>query len=268
MVRLVSSGIGPLDAFMDGGFPRGFTILLLAPTGSGAEVFSKQFAADHPDERVLFITTDESEKEVRRTTAEAGWDFSNVDIMDLQTDFASKMLEAQQEKQERDAGAVRFDPRDLVEGTDSRDLMAARRRHNIQTKRQASKRTDYLAKVIEPLTRYDKPQRVVVDSLDFLLNLYSVEDVTATVQAVKAANAQLEGLCLIVMSKGAHDVSTERRIELLADCVLELQVERKGTTFERFFIVKKVRNRNQCVGVSTYEITDRGFELETLERIV
>ena len=45
-------------------------------------------------------------------------------------------------------------------------------------------------------------------------------------------------------------------------------MQRNGTKFDRFFMVKKVKNRTTGVGVSTYEVGPDGFSLETLERIV
>ena len=44
------------------------------------------------------------------------------------------------------------------------------------------------------------------------------------------------------MTKGIHGELFERKMEGLADCVLELEVIQKGSTFERFLSVKKMRN--------------------------
>ena len=128
--------------------------------------------------------------------------------------------------------------------------------------------TDYLGRLLDPYSRLRSPDRMVVHSLDFFLNLYPAEQVVSALTALKAANAKNGGLLLMVLSKGAHGATVERRLELLADCLIELEVTRKGTTFERFFMVKKVKNRSYGIGVSTYEITPQGFHLETLERIV
>lgn len=273
---LVSSGIGALDRFLDGGLPRGFTTLMLAPTGSGVELFAKQFAANHAKERVTFITTDEPERDIRRAVKDIGWDFSNVEIVDLQAHFMDSVLDSQQRKRARESGNERmlaskpkFDPRDLVK-SDSRDLMPSRSRQaeNRSIREEAAAGTNYLESLLEPFTGLKGPDRVVVDSLDFFLNLYPAEEVVTTLHAVKGANANNGGQVLLILSKGAHDATTERRLELMADCLIELEMTRKGTNFERFFMVKKVKNRSRAVGVSTYDISEQGFELETLERIV
>lgn len=263
MDSTVSTGIEALDQFLKGGLPRGFTTLLLAPVGAGAEIFAKQFAQGHAGERVVYLTTDESEREVRGTAESAGWDFSGVKVVDLQTEFADAMVAAQAKARPVDGTARRFNPRELVESTTSTDILASRR-----AKDGSTRNTDYQGRLLDPYARSPGPDRVIVHSLDFFLNLYPLDDLVSTLTAVKAANARQGGLLLLVLAKGAHGPATERRIELLADCLIELEVSRKGTSFERFLMVKKVKNRSTGIGVSTYEITPTGFYLETLDRIV
>ena len=72
--ELTSTGIHALDIFLKGGLPRGFCTLLLAPSGSGSEIFAKQFAANHGTERVIYVSTDESTNEIKTTIRSAGWD--------------------------------------------------------------------------------------------------------------------------------------------------------------------------------------------------
>lgn len=253
----VKTGIEALDLFLKGGLPSGFTTLLLAPSGAGAETFAKQFACGDPKARVVYLTTDESTREVQVAAKEAGWELGNVEVIDLQTAFAESMLD----RQDTPTTGRRFDPRDLMEGTSSRDLLDPK-------PSSARATSDYMRRLLEPFTRLRGPDRVVVHSLDFYLNMYPLDQLVATLTAQKAANSRQGGLLLWVLSSGAHGSTAERRIELLADCLIELEVTRKGTSFERFFLVKKVKNRSTGVGVSTYEVTPRGFTLETLERIM
>lgn len=255
----VSTGIEALDAFLKGGLPRGFSTLLLTPTGGGAEIFAKQFAVGNKGDKVVYITTDESSAEVRQAAKEAGWDFGHVEVVDLQTEFAERMMAAQERPSERRAKKV--DPRSLLEGSDTMDYLRAGRAP-------AGGVGGDLQRIVQVQSRIRPPDRMIVHSLDFFLNHHSVEEVVAALTAIKAATARNGGLALWVLSKGAHGAAAERRLELLADCLLELEVTRKGTTFERFFMVKKVKNRAYGIGVSTYDITPHGFRLETLERIV
>ncbi len=269
MEETVSTGIEALDAFLKGGLPRGFTTLLLAPAGSGAEIFAKQFACGGPKGRSVYITTDESAQEVTAMARQAGWATGHVDVVDLQTEFAEAMLSAQERIREAPAAAEgrpkrRFDPRDLVESPTTADLL----RPAPAGSPPAPAGTDYLARLLDPYARLRAPDRLVVHSLDFFLNLYPIERVVPVLTALKAANARAGGQVLLVLSKGAHGAVVERRLELFSDCLIELEVTRKGTSFERFFMVRKVKNRTHGIGVSTYDVTPTGFHLETLERIV
>lgn len=260
---VVGTGIEALDAFLRGGLPRGFTTLMLAPAGGGAEIFAKQFCVGNKGDRVVYVTTDESAAEVRSAVKAAGWDFGHVEVVDLQTEFAERVLAAQERKPEAAAApASRVDPRRLLEGADSMDYL----RSKPPVTEPAA--PDYLQRLVALQARIRPPDRMVVHSLDFFLNQNSLEEVVAALTAIKAATARNGSLALWVLSKGAHGAAVERRLELLADCLLELEVTRKGTTFERFFMVKKVKNRAYGIGVSTYDITPHGFRLETLERIV
>lgn len=252
-MKLNTTGIPALDLFLQGGLPPGYTTLLLAPAGGGSEIFAKQFASGGKGPCV-YVSTDETEAEVRQAVKEGGWPFGKVEILDIQTAFAKLMLEEQGPESDRSD----FDPRTFMESGD----------HRISAQRGPRNADDYLGSLIEPYERGDRPARVVIHSLDFYLSLYPLEKVAAVLTALKAANSRVGGQLLMVVAKGAHGDKAERRLELLADCLIELEVNRKGTTFERFFLVKKVKNRPNSVGVSTYALDTTGFTLETLERIV
>ncbi len=254
MIEFDTTGIDALDLFLQGGLPKGYTTLLLAPAGGGSEIFSKQFASGGRS-RTIYISTDETDEEVEAAVADGGWPWKGVEVVDIQSAFARMMLQEQGPEEDRSG----FDPRQLVESTTSRDIWAHRG---------ARKADDYLGWLIDPFESGERPGRMVVNSLDFFLSLYPLEKVAAVLTALKAANSRVGGQLLLVLAKGAHGEKAERRLELLADCLIELEVNRKGTSFERFFLVKKVKNRPNSVGVSTYNLTTTGFTLETLERIV
>ena len=59
----------------------------------------------------------------------------------------------------------------------------------------------------------------------------------------------------------------ERELEQLADCVIELNVVKSGTSFERYLSVKKIRNQPENVQSARYDVTSDGIMLESIERI-
>lgn len=68
MMRVFRTGIVPLDVQLGGGMPGGSVLLILEEPGAGAEVFSYHFAVEGANngENVIYIATDDSEKDIKR----------------------------------------------------------------------------------------------------------------------------------------------------------------------------------------------------------
>ena len=69
-----SFGIPKFDNAMRGGVPRGFTIVAFTETGSGSDLFAKQFVspAEEPDNS-LYIATDEGQQDIVRIFQKYNW---------------------------------------------------------------------------------------------------------------------------------------------------------------------------------------------------
>jgi len=111
-------------------------------------------------------------------------------------------------------------------------------------------------------------KKIVINSLDFFLSQYSQDEVMRTIHAAKISNLKNRGALFIIMTRGIHGDLFERKMEGLADCVLELEVLQKGSNFERFLAVKKMRNYAKKIGIARYVIDSDGFVLEMIERIM
>jgi KaiC/GvpD/RAD55 family RecA-like ATPase len=103
---------------------------------------------------------------------------------------------------------------------------------------------------------------------DFFFSQYNQDEVLKTVYAIKVNNLKNRGALLIVMTKGVHGGLFERKMEGLADAVLELDVIQKGSSFERYLSVKKMRNYAKKIDITRYVIDDSDFVLEMIERIM
>ncbi|MCS7129929.1 MAG: RAD55 family ATPase [Archaeoglobaceae archaeon] len=68
MMKVYRSGIVPLDVQLAGGVPGGTVLLILEEPGAGGEVFSYHFAVEGANngENVLYIATDDSEKDIKK----------------------------------------------------------------------------------------------------------------------------------------------------------------------------------------------------------
>lgn len=82
MEERVSSGIFGLDDLMEGGFPKGRTILVAGACGTGKSIFSMQFlvhGAMEKNEPGVFVTFDESPENIRSDMLRFGWNLEELE---------------------------------------------------------------------------------------------------------------------------------------------------------------------------------------------
>jgi circadian clock protein KaiC len=72
----VSSGIAGLDQLIEGGFPRGRSILITGDPGTGKTIFSLQFLFEGlaRGEKGIYVAADEGPLDVLEQAASLGWD--------------------------------------------------------------------------------------------------------------------------------------------------------------------------------------------------
>jgi len=79
--EFISTGIEKLDKLLEGGTPKGYTVLILGTSGSSIEILSKQLATDG---KTLYFSTDETEEEIKNTMQRFGWVKNNIEIVDIE----------------------------------------------------------------------------------------------------------------------------------------------------------------------------------------
>src|SRR4030095_10454850 len=72
----VATGLAGLDPLIEGGFPKGRSILITGEPGTGKSIFALQFLAKalNRNEKCIFVTADESPMDVLEQAASMGWD--------------------------------------------------------------------------------------------------------------------------------------------------------------------------------------------------
>ena len=72
----VTTGIVGLDPLLEGGFPKGRSILVTGEPGTGKTIFSLQFLVEglKRGEKGIFVTADESPMDIIEQGASMGWD--------------------------------------------------------------------------------------------------------------------------------------------------------------------------------------------------
>jgi general secretion pathway protein G len=129
-------------------------------------------------------------------------------------------------------------------------------------------RPDFLAMLGNRMGEEKLPDRIILYKLDFFLDEYSQSDVIRTVYAMKVANLKNRGVFFVFLTKGVYGDVFERKMEGIADCVIELDVVKKGSAFDRYIAIKKVKNYARRIGMARYTIEPSGFVLELIEKIL
>jgi len=250
---VISTGIEKLDRLLEGGIPKGFTTLILGSPGSATEILVKQISCIG---NILYFTTEESKDEVTNTMKRFSWKIPDIDFVDISSLYYENILKGEQKRVSAYEQRSKMKLKELIEISSS----------TVPTTEKGQE--DYLAILSNKVKKVPDGKIIIVNSLDFFLSQYPQEEVLKTIYAAKVANLQSRGALFTVMTKGVHGDLFERKMEGLADCVLELDVIQKGSAFERFLSVKKMRNYAKKIGIARYAIDDSGFVLEMIERIM
>ncbi|KAA0005636.1 MAG: hypothetical protein DRM98_05505 [Thermoplasmata archaeon] len=250
--EFISTGIEKLDALLEGGAPKGYAVLILGTPGSSIEILSKQLATTG---KVLYFTTEETETEVLATMKRFGWSNKDIRIVDIASRYSETILSGEEKRVSVYEQRSKIKLKELIE-------IGSSGTPPIQKGGE-----DFLA-ILSNEIKNTSSEKIIINSLDFFLNQYTQEEVIRTIQAAKICNIQNKGVLFMTMTRGIHGDIFERKMEGLADCVLELEVLQKGSTFERFLAVKKMKNYAKKIGIARYAIDSDGFILEMIERIM
>ncbi len=250
--EFISTGIEKLDTLLEGGTPKGYSILILGGPGSSIEILAKQLATTG---NVLYFTTEETQEEILDTMNRFGWNAEKIEIIDIATEYSKAILSGEQKRVSVYEQRSKIKLKELIEIGSS------------GTPQIRKGGQDFLA-VLSNSIKVSKYEKIIINSLDFFLNQYSQEEVLRTLHAAKISNFQNNSVIIMIMTRGIHGDVFERKMEGIADCVLELEVLQKGSTFERFLAVKKMKNYAKKIGIARYAIDSDGFILEMIERIM
>lgn len=238
-----TTGMPSLDKSLMDGIPRGFTLLVAGPPGSGTELFAKQFASAGTDkENVVYFTTTERDQDVTSTMEHFGWK-SSMKIVNIADQYYRTVLAKELEIS-----------RYRQEGITMKDIMAASKE-----KTEERRGINFLTSLTYETSRLKPPFRVVVDSLDFFLEYYDHVDVLSSLRTIKAHTQHEEGVALLTMLTGVYATRTQSSVEEIVDCSIELQRERVQNAFKNYLIIRKVRNHPEMTGIYEYKITKEGI---------
>jgi circadian clock protein KaiC len=90
----IKSGVPGFDGLVDGGFPKGFVVLLSGAPGTGKTIFGLHFLLDgiKSGEKCVYITYSQSPKDIRDQGAILGWDLSTLEFVELKPEEFEESL--------------------------------------------------------------------------------------------------------------------------------------------------------------------------------
>ena len=238
-------GLPDLDRDLGPSLPKGWLGLLEAPTDAEASLLAKQFAARaSTDAPAVLFTTHERTEEVEATFRGLGWDPTALRIVNISEEYFTNVLSPRLEVSRiRERGVM------LSDLTGSRPTEIAKPPYNLTNR--------ILADLAGLTTRF----RLVVDSLDFLLEVLDLPEVLTIARQARHRAQALGAQALLVLHSEVHERRASGLLEEMSDLVLELSAVPDGPRFEHRLALRKVRNHPELKRTSILRVTPTGFAL-------
>ena len=239
-------GIPEIDQPVWTALPPGWLAVLSGTSGSGAPLLAKQFAhAGAGDVPVLFYTTYERTEDVRKAFDDFGWDPAEIQIVNLADEYFERVLVRGLEVAKAREGGISIT-----------DLVDSEHRDRALTPFSLTNR------MLSDLAKIDSPFRMVVDSVDFFLEVMEPHELTTVARQIRHRCQTIGGHALLT----AHSVSHERAIfgllQDLADLVFDLKAEPHTSRYVHTLSVEKVGNRPDLTRLWNAELGETGWHVE------
>ena len=247
-----SIGSPKFDRMMNGGIPRGFTILCIGEPGGGMDLFMKQFTSVAEDpENTILISTAESQNEILQIFRRYGWPL-DLKVRTIGEEYNEQVLE-------KDLEASRF----RLEGFSMQDIQRL-----AQTRFVEDDSTDYLTSFASQITSLGPFFRCAVDNLDFFFQRNEPSRVISMIRIMQAHTQLNRGVLVLSTSSRSIPESVQRELALISDIVYDYEVKMIANTFETRMVVRKFRNAPENLRVYTYRVTkEEGITPETVDRV-
>jgi KaiC/GvpD/RAD55 family RecA-like ATPase len=240
-------GLPELDEVLAPCLPAGWLGLLGGPTGAEASLLAKQFAAQaSADAPAIYYTTHERTDAVRQTVLALGGVESAVRIVSLSEEYFENVLAPRLEVSRiRERGLQLADLKSAVPSGGPRAA------YNLTSR------------ILADLAGLDRPFRLVLDSLDFLLEVLDLPEVMTIARQTRHRAQSFGAPALLVLHGEVHERRASGLLEGLADVVLEVMPDPSGVGTDHSLRVRKVRNHPELKRTVALRVTPTGFELRS-----
>jgi KaiC/GvpD/RAD55 family RecA-like ATPase len=238
-------GIPDIDAALSPYLPPGSLIIVQGTPGSGTQLLAKQFAqAGVGSTPVFYYTTAERTLDLQDAFRSFHWDPEPIRFGNISDDYYKRVLEPQLEVSRIRERGLRLE-----------EIRSARRSEVPLAPYSLSGR------FLNDLASLDTPFRLVLDSLDFLLELLEVSEVVNLVRQIRSRTQLLGGKALVTVQQGSLDSRSTAMLEDVADLGITLRSEPNGAAFDHTLEVRKLRNHPERTQIRRLTIEDTGFHV-------
>lgn len=245
MIEKTPTGIEGLDEMLDGGVPKGYTILVAGGPGSGKSTFAMQFlknGVEQHGENGIYISLEELAKDMVRNFSSYGWDLSKIKIVSMIPQKASTVQDTKYvelsdviEKKQEKLNAVELKPKKFS--------------------------VDRVRDIIKEYVKEVDAKRLVVDSLAALS--VQLEDAFSIRQEILGLSNLLTelgctSLLLTEMPEGQKGISRYGIEEFICQGVIALYNIRKGSERVRGLEILKMRGTKHSQKICLMEMGAQG----------
>ncbi|ASJ06323.1 ATPase domain-containing protein [Thermococcus pacificus] len=234
-VERVKSGIQGFDDLIEGGFPKGTTVLVTGPTGSGKTTFGVQFVykgAELYDEPGVIVTLEERSRDLRREMLAFGWDIG---------------------KYEREGKIAIIDGVSAVVGLPSEE------QYVLEGNLNAEDFLRYVYRVVKAINA----KRLVIDSIPSIaFRLKKEEEIRSVL--LQFNTILLEMGVTSILTTEAPDPSRGKISrygieEYIARGVILLDFVEKEVELKRYLLIRKMRETKHSMKKYPFEINENGI---------
>ncbi len=235
IVERVKSGIQGFDELIEGGFPRGTTVLVTGPTGSGKTTFGAQFVykgVELYDEPGVIVTLEERAQDIRREMLTFGWDL---------------------EKYEREGKIA------IVDGVSSVVGIPSEEQYVLEGNLNPEDFLRYIYRVVKAINA----KRLVIDSIPSIA--FRLREESKIREVLLQLNTILleMGVTSILTTEAADPahgkISRYGMEEYIARGVVLLDFVEKDVELKRYLLIRKMRETSHSMKKYPFEINDRGI---------
>ncbi len=234
-----------VDPGLSGVLPSGWLGLLRGMSGSGVSLLAKQFAhAGLGASPVHYYSTYERTDDVERAFRDFRWTPKGLEVINLSDEYYERILRRDLEVSRARETGISY--RDLA---DHPTVPLRRRTYNLANR------------ILADLAGMNGPFRLVLDSLDFFLEVLDPSEVLMLARQTRHHAQNLGGQVLLVIQPDIHERRTSGLLEDMADLVVDLQGAEPPRDDRRTLLVRKVRNHPERTQAHAARVTEHGLAL-------